>query len=61
MHDAVQLLAKALHEMDRSQEVSLKPLACDGVDSWASGINVVNYMKLVTTFIFYIYSCFSSQ
>lgn len=47
MYDAVQLLAKALHDMDRSQEVNIKPLNCEGVDTWYQGPNVVNYMKMV--------------
>ena len=47
MYDAVQLLAKALHDMDRSQEVIIKPLNCESNDTWHIGDSVVNYMRMV--------------
>jgi len=47
IYDGVQLLAKALHELDRNQEISLKRLTCDGFDSWNYGSNVVKYMKMI--------------
>jgi len=46
-YDAVQLFAKALTEFDRSQEVNIKSLNCDGSDTWVHGNSLVNYMKLV--------------
>ena len=47
MHDSIQLLAKALHDMGRSQEVTPKSLSCDGSDIWTQGINLINFMKSV--------------
>lgn len=47
IYDGVQLLAKALHELDRNQDISLKRLTCDGFDSWNYGPSVVKYMKMV--------------
>ena len=46
-YDAVQLFAKALHELDRSQDVTFKSLNCEGTDTWVHGNSLVNYMKLV--------------
>lgn len=36
-----------MKEFDRSQEISLKSLSCDGSDTWLHGNSLVNYMKLV--------------
>lgn len=47
IYDAVLLFAKALHELDRNQNVYVKSLNCEGTDSWAYGHNLINYMKLV--------------
>lgn len=47
IYDGVKLLAKALHELDRHQELSLKRLNCDGYDSWNYGSNVAQHMKKV--------------
>lgn len=57
MYDAVQLLAKALHEMDRSQEVSIKSMDCNGVDTWHQGASLINYMKMVNSIGFKSASC----
>lgn len=45
VHDAVQLLAKALHDMGTNQDVTPRSFSCDGVDSWAQGNNLVNFIK----------------
>ncbi|XP_046464667.1 glutamate receptor ionotropic, kainate 2-like [Daphnia pulex] len=45
VYDGVQLLAKALHDMGRSQEVTPKSFSCDGIDTWAQGNNLINFMK----------------
>jgi len=47
IYDAVQLFAQALHDLDHSQEISTRPLSCDGTDTWQHGNSLVNYMKLV--------------
>jgi glutamate receptor, ionotropic, invertebrate len=48
IYDSVLLVAKALHELDRSQVVNIKSVSCEGVDSWSHGQSLVNYMKLVS-------------
>ena len=64
MYDAVQLLAKALNELDRNQEVTLKSLTCDGFDSWNHGLSLANYIKMVidsvAEFSWFIFQCAAS-
>lgn len=50
MYDAVHLFAKALHDLDTSQRIDIKPLSCDAVDTWPHGYSLINYMKIVSTF-----------
>ncbi|KAF4521436.1 hypothetical protein B566_EDAN010593 [Ephemera danica] len=47
MYDAVHLFAKALHDLDSSQRIDIKPLSCDNVDTWPHGYSLINYMKVV--------------
>ncbi|KAB0791738.1 hypothetical protein PPYR_03538 [Photinus pyralis] len=47
MYDAVHLFAKALHDLDTSQQIDIKPLSCDAVDTWPHGYSLINYMKIV--------------
>ena len=43
------LFAKALTDLDRSQEVTSKVLDCDDVvNIWPYGNSLVNYMKMVS-------------
>nr|CAD7577210.1 unnamed protein product [Timema californicum] len=49
MYDAVHLFAKALHDLDSSQRIDIKPLSCDAVDTWPHGYSLINYMKIVST------------
>lgn len=51
MYDAVHLFAKALHDLDSSQRIDIKPLSCDAVDTWPHGYSLINYMKIVSIFI----------
>ncbi|XP_077295100.1 kainate-type ionotropic glutamate receptor subunit 1D isoform X2 [Arctopsyche grandis] len=47
MYDAVHLFAKALHDLDTSQQIDVKPLSCDAEDTWNHGYSLINYMKVV--------------
>ncbi|CAD7092223.1 unnamed protein product [Hermetia illucens] len=47
MYDAVHLFAKALHDLDTSQQIDIHPLSCDGQDTWPHGYSLINYMKIV--------------
>lgn len=48
MYDAVHLFAKALHDLDSSQRIDIKPMSCDAVDTWPHGYSLINYMKVVS-------------
>lgn len=50
MYDAVHLFAKALHDLDTSQQIDIQPLSCDGEDTWPHGYSLINYMKIVSIF-----------
>lgn len=50
MYDAVHLFAKALHDLDTSQQIDIQPLSCDGQDTWPHGYSLINYMKIVNIF-----------
>ncbi|XP_043279379.1 glutamate receptor ionotropic, kainate 2 isoform X2 [Venturia canescens] len=47
MYDAVHLFAKALHVLDTSQQLEIKPLSCESTDTWSHGYSLINYMKIV--------------
>lgn len=55
MYDAVHLFAKALHDLDTSQQIDIQPLSCDGQDTWPHGYSLINYMKIVSHIILSIY------
>ena len=48
IYDGVVLFAKALHELDRSQDVNIRPLSCDSADTSTFGNSLANYMRLVS-------------
>ena len=47
VYDAVQMFAKALTDLDRSQEVETTSIDCGGRETWQHGNSLVNYMKMV--------------
>ncbi|KAL9900013.1 kainate-type ionotropic glutamate receptor subunit 1D isoform 1-T1 [Glossina fuscipes fuscipes] len=47
MYDAVHLFAKALHDLDTSQQIDIHPINCDGQSTWQHGFSLINYMKIV--------------
>lgn len=49
MYDAVHLFAKALHDLDTSQQIDVRPLSCEAEDTWPHGYSLINYMKIVST------------
>lgn len=53
MYDAVLLFAKALHDLDTSQQIDIQPLSCDAQDTWPHGYSLINYMKIVSIIILY--------
>ncbi len=50
MYDAVYLFAKALHDLDASQQIDINPINCDStIDTFSHGFSLINYMKVVNT------------
>ena len=49
MYDAVQMFAKALTDLDRSQDVQTSSIDCGGRETWQHGNSLVNYMKMVSS------------
>ncbi|XP_071746528.1 glutamate receptor ionotropic, kainate 2 isoform X2 [Lepeophtheirus salmonis] len=47
VYDAVQLFARALTDLDRSQNIQITPLDCVDGEPWQHGTSLLNYMKLV--------------
>ena len=60
IYDAVHLFAQALHDLDHSQEINTSPLSCDGSETWQHGNSLVNYMKLVSIWFFFVVKCIFS-
>lgn len=56
MYDAVHLFAKALHDLDTSQQIDVRPLSCEAEDTWPHGYSLINYMKIVSKTINYSFS-----
>ena len=48
MYDAVHLFAEALHVLDISQQIDIKPLSCEATITWDHGYSLINYMKVVS-------------
>ncbi|KAK2714937.1 glutamate receptor ionotropic, kainate 2-like isoform X3 [Artemia franciscana] len=47
IYDAVLLFSKALHDLDRSQDISVRPMNCNSPDQTTYGSALVSYMKLM--------------
>ncbi|XP_071525539.1 LOW QUALITY PROTEIN: glutamate receptor ionotropic, kainate 2-like [Panulirus ornatus] len=45
MYDAVTLFAKALEDLDISQEIDIDKLYCEGDKTWRHGNSLINFMK----------------
>lgn len=49
MYDAVYLFAKALHDLDTTQQIDIHPINCDSAaDTFSHGFSLINYMKVVS-------------
>ena len=47
IYDAVQMFARALTDLDRSQDVQPVSIDCTGRETWQHGNSLVNFMKMV--------------
>lgn len=48
MYDAVYLFAKALHDLDTTQQIDINPINCNSTtNTFSHGFSLINYMKVV--------------
>ncbi|CAG2181873.1 unnamed protein product, partial [Oppiella nova] len=47
VYDAVRLFAKALHDLDQTQSISIRPISCETEEPWIFGNAVTNYMRMI--------------
>ncbi|KAL7981031.1 hypothetical protein Chor_005265 [Crotalus horridus] len=46
MFDAVHVVVSAVRELNRSQEIGVKPLACTSANIWQHGTSLMNYLRM---------------
>lgn len=49
MFDAVHVVVGAVRELNRSQEIGVKPLSCTSPQIWQHGTSLMNYLRMVST------------
>ena len=47
MFDAVHVVVGAVRELNRSQEIGVKPLSCTTPQIWQHGTSLMNYLRMV--------------
>ncbi|KAI4891190.1 hypothetical protein NFI96_027035 [Prochilodus magdalenae] len=47
LFDAVHVVASAVQELNRSQEIGVKPLSCTSPQIWQHGTSLMNYLRMV--------------
>ncbi|XP_033014212.1 glutamate receptor ionotropic, kainate 5 isoform X2 [Lacerta agilis] len=47
MFDAVHVVVSAVRELNRSQEIGVKPLACTSSNIWQHGTSLMNYLRMI--------------
>lgn len=47
MFDAVHVVVGAVRELNRSQEIGVKPLSCNSPQIWQHGTSLMNYLRMV--------------
>lgn len=48
MFDAVHVVVGAVRELNRSQEIGVKPLSCTSPQIWQHGTSLMNYLRMVS-------------
>lgn len=51
MFDAVHVVVSAVRELNRSQEIGVKPLSCTTPLIWQHGTSLMNYLRMVNTLV----------
>lgn len=52
MFDAVHVVVSAVRQLNRSQEIGVKPLSCTSPLIWQHGTSLMNYLRMVHTHIY---------
>ncbi|XP_043936952.1 glutamate receptor ionotropic, kainate 4 [Protopterus annectens] len=47
LFDAVHVVVNAVHELNRSQEIGVKPLSCGSAQIWQHGTSLMNYLRMI--------------
>lgn len=47
LFDAVYAVVTAVQELNRSQEIGVKPLSCGSAQIWQHGTSLMNYLRMV--------------
>ncbi|XP_051722167.1 glutamate receptor ionotropic, kainate 5-like [Ctenopharyngodon idella] len=47
LFDAVHVVVSAVQELNRSQEIGIKPLSCTSPQIWQHGTSLMNYLRMV--------------
>lgn len=48
LFDAVYGVVSAVQELNRSQEIGVKPLSCGSSQIWQHGTSLMNYLRMVS-------------
>lgn len=48
LFDAVYAVVTAVQELNRSQEIGVKPLSCGSAQIWQHGTSLMNYLRMVS-------------
>lgn len=48
MFDAVHVVVGAVRELNRSQEIGVRQLACASASIWQHGTSLMNYLRMVS-------------
>ncbi|KAL0172348.1 hypothetical protein M9458_032659, partial [Cirrhinus mrigala] len=46
LFDAVHVVVSAVQELNRSQEIGVKPLSCTSPQIWQHGTSLMNYLRM---------------
>ncbi|TRY96215.1 hypothetical protein DNTS_016458 [Danionella cerebrum] len=61
MFDAVHVVVGAVRELNRSQEIGVKPLSCTSSLIWQHGTSLMNYLRMDSSDIIYLLALVTSR
>lgn len=57
LFDAVHVVVGAVQELNRSQEIGVKPLSCTSPQIWQHGTSLMNYLRMVSVWTLHCSQC----